>query len=368
MVRGRLAVVLAALLVAGGCTGGDASNPALELARATETLFEGAWQWDLEVDADQVALEAQGDPNAAETVELLNALRIGGVVADGATSVTADWLDVQNIVELRFLGDSIYARADVAAIASFAGADPPDVTSLVELVEGWALDASFEEFVRAAVGGEWVGLTGLEALEEALGDDLGTLVPQATPSSDPSELERIFTDILGATPEDFLDRHTTVTEESGGAETVYTVTIQARTLVEEILELADELVGQQLGGLGMMGEGGMLPTDELDPAVIPVDIPIHVVVRDGLLHQVRIDVVEIAQTMDETAAGTFVVTLNFAPQPDPVTAPDDATVLDGDDLAAALEAAFMDFFNPFGDLPDEFEFFSEFPTDFATTA
>ena len=367
MVRGRFAIVLAGILLAAGCAG-DSSSPALELAGATEALFDGAWQWDLEVEADQAALEAQGDPNAAETVELLNALRIGGVVADGTASLTADWLDVENIIEIRFLAsEAIYGRADVDAIASFAGAEPPAAASLLELVRQLGLDESFEQFVRAAVAGEWVGLTGLDALDEALGEELGALAPQATPSADPSELERILTDILGSTPDDFLDRHTTVTEQSDGADTIYTVTIQARTLVEELLRLADELVGQQLGGLGMMGPGGMLPTDELDPDVIPVEVPVHAVVRDGTLREIRVDVVEIAQTVDETATGTFLVTLTFDDQPDPVTAPDGATTLTGEQVATALEAAFAQLFNPFGDLPDEFQF-TEFPTEFATTA
>jgi len=362
----RLGIVLVMMLAAVGCTGDAAESPPVRLASAVEAMLADAWQWELTVQADLAALEAVGDPNAAETLDLVRSFRLGGVVDGSSASLYADLDGVERVVDLRTIGrDAVYARVLVDELAALAGTEVPDVEGLLDKIREWELDASIQDLVRAAAAGEWVGLTGLADLQATPEDDLEDLGFGMLPSVDPSELERVLRDTLGSTTEEFVDRYASVTEIPRDSETTFDVTIQLRDLVQELMGLFEEFVAGQLGDSLDLPTG--LPTDDIGLGSIPQQVPLTAVVRDGELVEIRIDLVEIAQSVDETARGTFVVVLTFDDGAGAVTVPDGAAVVTGATLQAAAEAIMVDFFSDLGDFPTDFptDLFSELSTETA---
>jgi hypothetical protein len=270
--------VMGSLLLLAACGGdGVEGDPNLALADAfrglgraeglTVTLTAQSTPESL-----QALAESEGDrldPDIAAKILLSSVTFSGKSTTDPSeaqSEITADIAGNEDAVEMKVISNTLYVRADVRALLEIFEQDPAALEPFVQQAEASGLD-----FVRPAVDGEWLSISGLDAMQEQFG------MGQPTPSA--AELERV----LDGLAQEIEDK-ATVTEgdvEGPGAHLI--VEIGARELVDSFLGLAREL-------------GQALPPNAFpSPSNVPNrTIRVDTWVEDDFVRQIELDILQFA--------------------------------------------------------------------------
>ncbi|MGH2694733.1 MAG: hypothetical protein ACRDJJ_07930 [Actinomycetota bacterium] len=231
-----LIVVTASLMLLAACGGdGIEGDPKQALADA----FRGLGQAEgltvtatLQSTAEslQAAAQSEGDRLSEENAAkiLSSSVTVSGKSttdpSEAQSEIAVNVAGTENAIQVRVISNTLYARADVRSLLETFEQDPASVDAFVQQAEASGLD-----FVRPAVDGEWLSISGLDAMQQQLG------MGQPTPSG--VELERVFDRFA----EDIEGKATVTEGDVDGPGTHLIVEIGARDVVDSFLNLAREL-------------------------------------------------------------------------------------------------------------------------------
>lgn len=320
----RAGAFAAAFAVALSACGGGRADPSQALADALDGLRSGvAFALSVDIDPafrDRVTAE---DPDAAQFFGVAQGGRITGRATSSGVELTVQLLG-GDLFSLRAVDqDALYVRIDPNLLSQLSegGFDPQQLLGQLS-----GLPPQLQPVVQALLGGQWVGVTGLQQLAGQLPTGGLTPAPEATAFA--AALEAEFGDLRQV-----VDRYLEVTERSReGDRQVLDVRIRLRALLQRIAELA--------------GESPEAPPVPLPSTEDLSDVPelvggITVTLTGG-------DVTEIAFDVGETAAsvggevpeglepGAVVVRIEFSEHGavEPVEAPEGAVTIGADELGA----------------------------------
>ena len=214
-------------------------------------------------------------------------------------------------VEMRFLDNTLFLRADVRGLAETFGQDPAALDAV-----GQQAAASGLDFVEPALDGEWLALTGFEQLAEQFGG------AAPSPSAEQQEqLIKALSDAFESTAE-----VTSEGEDDVGSHLV--VTVPLRDIYEKLSENAESLTGSVPGA-------SLPPASEVPDENVTLDAW----VRDGRLAQLELDFVQFAQLADEDVPeGVDRLALRIALEEfeEEITAPEGAVDVDLQEVLQAV--------------------------------
>jgi hypothetical protein len=191
--------------------------------------------------------------------------------SEAQSEMTANVAGNEDAVEMKVISNTLYVRADVRALLETFDQDPASIEPFVQQAEASGLD-----FVRPAVDGEWLSISGLDAMQEQFG------MGQPTPSA--AELERVFDGFA----QEIEDKATVTEGDVDGPGAHLIVEIGARELVDSFLNLAREL-GQALP------PNAFPSTSDVPDRTIRVDTW----VEDDFVRQIELDILQFAAFEDE---------------------------------------------------------------------
>jgi hypothetical protein len=360
-VAGAAALALSACSGNGG--GGGSSDPESTIAAGLDARIENGATFTLRLEGDLQALAAASGeelPPEAESLLTEGGLR-GAFHQDIGFAMTFGAGD--GMVEMRFVDSAMYLRLDPDALADMFP-EMGDPAELGALLDSGLVAGDLADLGRAALAGNWVGITGLsEERLTQLAEDLGGTTTTEQP--DTEDLERLFEEHGFTDGEELTDRYLVV---SGDGPT-YDVALRARAFVEALIDISREM-GELPGGASANAE------DLPDPADVPEQIEgIQVTVQNGVVTTIRADMVALATAMGEDTEdleeGDLTLVLELGDLGNQLEVPSGAVTTDFEELVGGAMGAFMggmDFGGDSGgfptDFPTDFEFPSDFPTDF----
>lgn len=304
-------VVLAVIVAA--CAG--SAEPQDELTRAVENTLGEPFSFEAVLDADRSALDSLG-PEAGGMVSVLRSVQITGT-RDGETSTATISALGFELVQLRTLADDErYLQLGLSQVAPLAGVDLFDPARLRAQLEATEVPPQVVDAVVAATEGRWVGVLG-EIDTGRLQDAMG---------SEPSTEEADVREALGGDLAGFVERFVEVEET--------TETNGQRRL--EIAVLLREIVR----ALGEVDPGAASEAAASEVAEVPEEIPGQVTLVDQRVQRVRVDLAPALRDAGTEVEGTLAleVEVQDAGDTEPVTAPDGAVTITGDELTEALLA------------------------------
>jgi|GEM_PF-4902557 hypothetical protein len=312
-----VAPLIALSLLMGACGGDEAEvseNPKAALETALDNLgeYEGiTLTLSLGADADDLTAASEGDLNEEDAQKIVDSSLVisakeGETADDGQFEMIANVAGTDNAVEIKAIGTTVYARADVPTLVEEFGGDTQQIDAARQQ---FGSQPGFE-FVGPALDGEWVSAENLDQVVQQL---TGQAVP--TPSEEDQQLIQGFADALKAN----------VGAEAGdrdgpGAHVV--ATIPLRETYDEFTKLASEL-GQ------LPTQGALPPAAEVPDENVEVDVWIE----DERITQVELDFVTLARTLDEgegipEGVDRLALRLGVEEFTADVEAPEDATAID----------------------------------------
>lgn len=260
---------LVLLLPACADAGPDASeDPKGALTSAFERMAESEGiTMGLTVQSDEASLQAFSEGKLSEEhagTVLESSLTISSTNPEDPKDVefemTADVAG--DLVEVKQIGQTAYLRADVRDLVTRFGGDETEIDqTLAQMPPEYS-------FFEAGVEGEWIALTGAEALQEQMG----------APTPDQKLQKQIADDLIKAVEESAEVR----SEGSDDIGDHLVATIQIRPLFASFTDA--------VGSLGALGiPGGQMPsaTDVPDEA-----LDVHFWVEDDWLTQVELDMTQ----------------------------------------------------------------------------
>lgn len=283
--RKLLAVMAAATMLMAACGGDDkggasgGGTPKERLTAALEANQDaGPRTVTMSLDSDTESLVAlsEGDITEDTANKILDSSI--SISSNGESDPTkTEFAFAINIagntdIEFRYIDQILYFRVDVDSLLDLAGPDAKaeatqQINAAVQQAKAQGLD-----FVENAVNGDWIALTGLDALLSQLGMN-------ATPSA---EQQQAIEGVLAAISED-----ATVTSEGTddlGEHLVATANL--RNMAESVDDLFKSVFGSSV------------PTDQLDidPNDVPdADFDFDIWIDDGTVKQMEIDILQIAE-------------------------------------------------------------------------
>lgn len=312
------APLIALALLLGACGGGDAEvqeDPKGALEEALDNLgdYEGVrLTVSMGADTEDLVAASEGDLTEEDAQKILDSSLVisskeGESADDAQFEMVANVAGHDRAVELKGIGKTIYARADVEALVEEFGGD----TSEIDAARRQFGSQPGFEFVGPAIDGEWISV---EGLEDVIQQFTGQSIPE-TPSEEDQELVKGFADALKQN----------VSAEAGDREGPgghVVATVPLRSTYEEFSKLASQL-GQVPTGAGLP------PASEVPDENIELDIWID----GGHIKQVEFDFVKLARSLGEDAdipedVDRLAVRLGIEEFTDDVEAPDDATSID----------------------------------------
>lgn len=218
-----------------------------------------------------------------------------------------------DVFELRTVDETLYARADVRALAEHLGGDPAQLDAV-----GDQLAAGGMTYIKPALDGEWMALQGLEQFAEGY---LGQPADPEASSEDKQLVEQFTTSIK---------ENASVTDAgSDDAGRHLVASVPLRETYEDYAKLVEGLSSS-------MGGAGMAPGELPGAGEIPdEDAKLDVWVSDGQVTQIEFDFMQIRNwTEEEAPEGLESLALNIALEEftGEVTAPDDPTVITPEQL------------------------------------
>lgn len=319
-----LASLLVVALLAGACSsGGTDEDPSSRLAESFEETFRGSFAYHLEAVADRDALEAM-DATLGPIVARLNLFQLDGVVDGDAATMAFSLYGLAPIGEFRRFGDDeIFLRFGVTQEPLSVLVRPDLGSDLTRIAEEQELPRTVTNAIAALFRGEWVGVTG--AFDPAdMEDLLGVDVPSEAEAEAPADGT-----LAGALP-DLVRQYVEVTDEVGAdGSAVYGVELR---VVEVLATVAG--IGEQ----GLSAEDAQVLTDLF--AGFPERVAGTVGIEDGVVTEVVFDIAQAARDAGDDVPGSLVVRLELTDHgaPDAPERPDDATLVDSDELLAGLAA------------------------------
>ncbi|MDX3071679.1 hypothetical protein ACIP98_12045 [Streptomyces sp. NPDC088354] len=235
----------------------------------------------------------------------------------------------KDLLEIRSLaGKQAYFRADVRQFLSLAGdlgakqddADLREFRQMLDAADG--LPSSFKS-VKDALGGKWVSVDP-KAFEE-FSKSMAEGSQGGSPLPDPSALDAKTQERITKALREALEHNAKFTDAGtkDGADHV-TVTLAAGKTADALADALEPLADQLPDGFSAA-----------DLKQVPdKDVSVDVAVKDGTLSGISLDLDQF-DTGDEIH-GALPLTVGFAPDARPVSAPAGATPLDPQDIMGAV--------------------------------
>lgn len=281
--RRFLIPLFAAALVLSACSDGGPSaseDPKGALTAAFERMNDSEGQtMEFSVRSDEASLAAlsEGDMSEEDASMLLDSkVTVSSTNPEDPKDVEFEMVvDVAgDLIEIKQLEQVAYVRVDGRAFIEKFGNEAEVEAGLAEMPPQFA-------WLNSLVDGEWIALTGAEALQEQFG----------APSPDAELEDKLAADLTRAIEENAEVR-------SEGAEDAgdhVVATMQVRPLFESLMKSIESL-----GGLSALGApAAPLPSASEIP---DEEVDVHFWIDDGTLSQVELDV---TQFEDWGEAGDF---------------------------------------------------------------
>ena len=309
------------LLLASAC-GGDDVGGKDSLTAAIENLseMEGLEMvFTLQASpSSMAALDSGEDALSEEDAErILNSsitMKTKGKTPENAQAEFVVNIDGEDDIEMKFLDETFYVRADVRGLVETFGGDP----SSLDQFEQQATAAGIT-FVKPAIDGEWIALEGLKDLAQQQGLPTG-----GVPNKD--AFVRAF--------EAAVDEEAEVTQgDQDGPGTHLVVDLPVRQIYERLLPEFQKLL------TGVPG-ATLPPASEVPDESVRLDTWVD----DDQLRQVRLDLIQFAKFGDEPVpegVDELALQVTIDEFDDEVEAPEDAVVLTEQDIQQAFSALFM---------------------------
>lgn len=278
--RRFLIPLFAAALALSACSGNrgpDATeDPKGALTSAFELMGDSEGQtmeFSLRSDEASLAAFSEGDLSEEDASTILNSkITVSSTNPEDPKDVEFEMVvDVAgDLIEVKQLGEVAYVRVDGRAFIEKFGNEAEVEAGLAEMPPQFA-------WLNSLVDGEWIALTGAEALQEQFGG----------PTPDAETQDKLMADLTRAIEENAEVR----SEGSEDAGDHLVATMQVRPLFESFMQTV-----QSLGGLsGLGGAGAPLPSSSEIP---DEEVDVHFWVDDGTLSQVELDVTQFADWAD----------------------------------------------------------------------
>jgi hypothetical protein len=308
--RKLLILAVAAVLLAGACGSDDAAeNPQGSIDDAVNALsdYEGyTITLTIGSTADSLVALSEGAMTAEQAQQILDSSFSMSTTntedpKEAAGEMALDIAGKADSFELKFVGGTMYLRADVAGIMDTFGADP----SQLDAFTAQAGSQPGFEFVEPAINGEWIAMTGFDQLLQQAGSSQNQLTEGQQKAIDG------FAQAL---------KENTQTEagDKDGPGTNLVVTANLRDLYQAVLDLQDT-VG---------GAAGEMPSLEEVP---DEDVSIDTWVDGDRLTQIQLDLTQfkdIPEAEFPEGVEEFAITVGLEEFTGGVQAPDGATEVD----------------------------------------
>jgi hypothetical protein len=315
--RKLLISAVAAALLLGACGGDDggpdpADDPKGALTNAIEALndYEGVTMtMSVDSDTDSLVALSEGSLSDDQAQQILDSgltitSKSAEDPADAQAEIAVDIAGTDGAVEMKFVDNTLYARADVADIMDTFGQD----SSQLDAFEQQASGQPGFEFVGPALHGEWIAMKGFEQAFQQFG---------GAQASEPTEAQKKAIETFTAALQDSANVETGDLE--GPGENIV-ATVPLRDVYDNFVDLAGEL--------GASATTPMPPASEVPNE----DLRIDTWVEDGRLTQVALDFKQFAnyEGADPIPEGAdkFALILGLEEFTGDVQAPDDATQVD----------------------------------------
>ena len=334
-VRAVIVGVLSTFVLA-GCGAAEKVSPRAAVRSAAESTAnqkEGTFRLSVVgAESDLNALFNNGAPLTDEDRAGLAILRNSQVaVSTGRDEFGLDVKagDLEHAIELRYVGQKLYARADIAGLAKLFSESPDEVNkNLQELAgqEGFG-------FIAAAAAGKWIvaDLSTLSGMFEGIGKQFGlgtdTSLPVPTaPQKVPGEFQALKDAVGKALTEDVSIKD--AGNDDAGDHYVATVT-SLRTFYGKVRPALAQL--------------GALPVADQLPAASEVpDKPasLDVWVKSGRVSRLEFDLAQLTGSAPPPNTGRVALRVDIDREAAGLTAPDDAVSVD---IAGLFEKLFSQF-------------------------
>ncbi len=324
-----VAIVAASLLLAACNQGAEQAreDPKGTLVSALDALEEAeGLTVTMTLQSTTESLQAlaadEGDDLAAADAEKIldSSITFAGRSADdpaeAQSEVSVNVAGNEDAVELRAVGKTLYARADVAGIMTAFGEDPGQLDAISQQATAQGF-----EFVRPALEGEWLSVQGIDQLAKMFGGAV------ATPSAEQRRLVENFTEALKQSTQVSSEG-----EDDAGSHLV--ATLPLRESYQHFLELAE-------------GIGQGFPTTQQFPPVSEVpdeEIRVDTWVQDDRLSQVEFDFLQLNDVVEgediPEGVEQLALRLTIDEFTDEVEAPEGATPVDVQQILQGLFGGF----------------------------
>jgi hypothetical protein len=314
----RISALLAvAATIAAACGTAKALAPELALRQAARSTFDrDSATYTISVGGSDAAVRALMEEDDARALSLLrsSSLTVSVDEAGGKDllALDLDLGDLDHAVELRFVDDTLYARADVKRIADVLGADPRSIDTTVAGAE----EAGFG-FLREAVAGKWLSVD-----TRPLGDLLkgieqgGAPIPKLGMDQWRNLLKALGDTFGGEVGVERLGK-----EDAGDH---LRLTVPLRRVYQRLLPVLSEA--------GMRSPRGLPSVDDIPDRQVSADVWL----RDGRISRAELDLAQFASH----SAGRVPLRVDVGPLRQPVAAPRDAIPVNLLQLLGRLAAVF----------------------------
>ena len=273
-----LAVAGALFLGACGGDGGGpdpADDPKGALTNAIDELnnYEGVTMtMNLDSDTGSLVALSEGSLTDEQAQQILDSgvtitSKSADDPADAQAEIAVDIAGNDSAVELKFVDNTLYARADVTEIMDTFGQDTAQINALEQQASG---QPGFE-FVGPALHGEWIAMKGFDQALQQFG---------GAQTSEPTEAQKKAIEAFTAA---LKDSAKVETGDLDGPGQNIVATVPLRDVYDDFVQLAGELGA---GGTTPMPDAGEIPDENLR---------IDTWVEDGRLTQVALDFKQFAQ-------------------------------------------------------------------------
>jgi hypothetical protein len=321
LMKKLIALSASLLLLASACAGNElGGSPKESLSAAIENLteLEGLEMvFTVQSSPDSIAAlaDSSGDSlSEDETQRILDSsitVKSKGQTPEEAQAEFVVNIDGEDDIEMKFLDQTFYVRADVRGLIETFGGDPSSLDQFEQQAS-----AAGVSFVKPAIDGEWIALQGLKELAQQQG------FPTAQ-APDQDALVRAF--------QTAVDEEAEVTEgDQDGPGTHLVVDLPVREIYERLLPEFQKLL------VGIPG-AALPPASEIPDESVRVDTWVD----DDQLKQIRLDLLQFFRFGDEPVpegVEEFALQVTIDEFDDEVKAPEDAVTLTPQEIQQAFGA------------------------------
>lgn len=321
-----VALALPLVLFVAACGGSEGPDPAANPKDALVSAFENMSESDglqivlsLEADADSMMAMSEGSLAEEDAQKILDSsltVRTRGQGEDAQFEMVANVAGEEDVT-IKVVDKILYAQVDVEGLVETFGGDPSELDAAAQQAEAQGLG-----FVRNAIEGDWLAISGLDEFSKQFGGASGG---EVTPDQ-----QKLLNDMTEAVKESAEVTH----EGSDDAGDHLVVGLPLRDLYEQLMPT-------------IQGLAGAAPVGTLPPASeIPEgNLELDVWVQDDRVSQVVFDFVRIAQTFggEDIPEGveSFGIKLELDEFGEDIEVPDDAVEVDGAQLMQTFMGGLM---------------------------